>query len=68
MSAEHIISTLANKKGNCICLLKQDLSTEIPQLKDQLIFISIERGLPVLLLREGLKLGHRGLSQNYHHI
>lgn len=43
MSAEHIISRQTNKKGSCICLWKQDLSTEIHQLKDQLIFILIER-------------------------
>lgn len=29
--------------GNCFCLLKQDLSTEIPQSKDQLISILRER-------------------------
>lgn len=35
--------TLNHNKGNCICLFKQDLATEIPQLKDQLISISTER-------------------------
>lgn len=39
--------TLNHKEGNHICLFKQDLATEIPQLEDQLISISVER-LPVL--------------------
>lgn len=42
-SRTHHKQTLTNKKGNCICLLKQDLSTETPQLKGQIISISIER-------------------------
>lgn len=43
VTAEHIISRHWLIRGSCICLWKQDLSTEIRQLKDQLISISIER-------------------------
>lgn len=45
--------TLTNEKGSCICLWKQDLSTEIRQLKDQLISTSIERQKSACSTRQG---------------